>query len=254
MDSKKKKGTKVPTVKKTNQLFSHKEYISTLDSLKKHIRECQSKAAISVNRELIKLYWDIGMTISEKQQKSGWGSNVIENLAKDLQNAFPGINGFSRSNIFHMRSFYNAYEKVQQAARQLDELPIFNIPWWHNVILLTKLKDTTQRLWYAQKTAEQGWTRSALEDWIESDLYSREGKAITNFSAKLPESQAKVAQEILRDPYNFDFLSLRAGFHERELEEGLVEQIQKTLIEFGHGFAFVGRQYPLEVDGDTYYI
>lgn len=180
-----------------------KDYAQTLLLLKKRIQEAQTRAALSVNHELIKLYWDIGMTIAEKQETSDWGTGVIETLAKDLQSAFPGMNGFSRSNVFYMRSFYKAYEKVQQGVGLFDS-PIFNIPWSHNIRLLTMLKNNTERLWYAKKIIELGWSRRELEDWIDSDLYSREGKAISNFSLRLPKEQAKVAQEMLKDPYNFD--------------------------------------------------
>lgn len=179
---------------------------------------------------------------------------MIDQLAKDLQTAFPGIEGFSRTNVFRMRAFYRSYQKVPQAVGLFENLPIFQIPWGHNILLSERVKNYEERLWYAEQSITNGWSRSALEDWIETNLYSRQGKAITNFSVRLPENESKIEQDAFRDPYNFDFLRLRAGFHEKELEEGLIEQIQKTLIEFGHGFAFVGQQYPLEVDGDTYYI
>lgn len=235
-------------------LFSSKEYASTLADIKKDIEERQLHAMLAVNKELICLYWNIGKRIVEKQEKSGWGSNVINQLAKDLQTAFPGIDGFSRSNVFRMRAFYRSYQKVAQAVRQIENLPIFQIPWGHNILISERIKNNEERLWYAEQTIKNGWSRSALEDCIEADLYSRQGKAVSNFSSRLSECQSKMAQDAFRDPYNFDFLRLRVGFHEKELEEGLIEQIQKTLIEFGHGFAFVRRQYPLEVDGDVYYI
>lgn len=230
------------------------EYRKTLSDIKKHIQQAQIKAVLAANKELIKLYWYIGKTIVNNQKESGWGSNVIEQLAKDLQNEFPGIAGFSRTNVFNMRAFYLAYEKVQQVAGQIDELPIFNIPWWHNVILLTKLKDTDERLWYAQKSIENGWSRNTLELWLESDLYHREGKAITNFSKTLTEPQSDMAQQSLKDPYLFDFLTLHEAYVEKDVEQGLIDHIQKFLLELGQGFAFVGRQVHLHVGQVDYYI
>src|SRR3990172_4170920 len=137
-----------------------KEYTQILAAIKKQVQEAQTKAVLAVNKELIKLYWHIGQTIAQKQKESGWGSGVIEQLANDLQKAFPGLGGFSRANVFYMRSFYLAYEKVQKPSGQLDGLPFFNIPWWHNVILITKLKQENERLWYAQKAIENGWSGS----------------------------------------------------------------------------------------------
>lgn len=231
-----------------------KDYFSTLAELKQRVREAQLKAATSVNKELIQLYWNIGKTIADKQEKNGWGSNAIERLAHDLQKEFPGVAGFSRANVFRMKAFFLAYEKVAQPVRQFDVLPIFQIPWGHNIVLLQKIKDTEERLWYAEKTTTYGWSRSALEDWIKSDVYRREGKAITNFSSKLPSPQSKLAQETLKDPYCFDFLTLADDHHEKDLEQGLIDNIQKTLMELGQGFAFVGRQVHLQVGESDFYI
>lgn len=255
----KAKATKnVPMKAKAVKDISVKEYTSTLVDLKNRIREAQIKAANAVNQELLKLYWSIGKTIVDKQEQSGWGSSFIEKLAKDLQNEFPGIEGFSRSNLFRMRAFYLEYSKVAPLARQFtdhENLGFLSlIPWSHNLLLMEKLDSVEQRLWYAKKTIENGWGKRALEDWIDKDIYSRQGKAVTNFSLRLPEPQSTLAKETLCDPYFFDFLNLPSGYLEKELEDGLVEKIQQTLLAFGHGFAFVGRQYPLEVDGDTYYI
>ncbi len=229
-------------------------YRALLEELKTRIRSAQTKAAVRVNEELIKLYWEIGCEIVGRQEKETWGTQVIDRLAKDLQNSFPGVGGFSRANVFKMRAFYLAYAKVSQAVRQIDELPFFRIPWGHNVILLTKLKKDAHRLWYAEQTVANGWSRSSLEDWIKSDLINRKGKAITNFAEKLPAPQSRLAQEILKDPYNFEFLTLADGYREKELEKGLLDHIRKFLIELGKGFAFIGSQYPLEVDNKDYYL
>ncbi len=209
---------------------------------------------MAVNKELIKLYWDIGKDIVEKQKQEGWGSKVLEKVAKDLQNELPGIEGFSRRNMFIMRAFYQAYEKVQQAVAQLDNLPIFSIPWGHNALILEKIKDSAERLWYASKVIEHGWSRSMLTVWIENGLYRREGKAITNFKTALPAPQSDLAQQSLKDPYVFDFLSLHKEHLEKDLEDGLVNHIQKFLIELGQGFAFVGHQHPIKAGKKDLYI
>lgn len=238
--------------------LSSKEYASTLASLKKQIQECQIRAITAVNKELVNLYWTIGKIIVEKQESSGWGSKFIEKLAKDLQSEFPGIEGFSRTNIFRMRAFYIAYKKVPPAVGQLDkgtDLGVLaKIPWSHNVVLMEKLTSLEAKIWYAKKVIEHGWSRTMLEMWIKSDLYHREGKAITNFQKTLPAPQSDLAQQTIKDPYIFDFLTLQEDHLEKDLENGLVEHIQKFLLELGQGFAFLGRQFPITVDGDTSYI
>lgn len=239
---------------KVKKSSATKSYASFLEQLKSRVRQSQTKASVAVNIELIQLYWDIGKSIVEKQEEEGWGANIIEKLCDDLQNAFPGIQGFSRANIFKMRAFYLAYEKVSQAVRLLNDLPITKIPWGHNILIITKVKDSKERLWYAEQVIEHGLSRNALEDWIKSKAYKRHGKAITNFKERLPEPQSKLAQEVLKDPYNFDFLTLESDYRELELEKGLTDHIQKLLLELGKGFAFIGRQYHIEIDGDDYYI
>jgi len=234
-----------------------KEYATTLASIKKRVQEAQVRASLAANKELLMLYWSIGKIIVEKQKKSRWGSNLIERLAKDLQNLFPGISGFSRANIFRMRSFnlaYEACEKVSVAPRLLEDLPIFSLPWWHNVTLLTKLKNTQQRIWYAQKALEYGWSNTMLEHWIKTNLYKREGKALTNFVETLPKPHSDLAHQSLKDPYLFDFLTLHKEHLEKELEQGLIDHIQKFLLELGQGFAFLGRQVHIEVEGKDFYI
>jgi len=240
--------------RKTPVTVSTKEYAQTLLTIKKQVQEARIKATFAANKELIRLYWTIGKTIAEKQKQDGWGSSVVERLANDLQNAFPGMVGFSRANVFRMLAFYGAYEKVAQAARQLEELPFFNIPWFHNVIILQRLKSSKEQLWYAQKTIENGWSRSMLESWIKSDLYHREGRAVTNFAKTLTAPDSDMAKQSFKDPYLFDFLALRDDYLEQELEQGLIDHIQKFLLELGQGFAFVGRQKHIEVDNTDFYI
>lgn len=216
-------------------------YAETLAALKIKIREAQLKAVVTVNTEMIRLYWHIGQTIDINEKQGGWGAKIIEKLSKDLMSAFPGMKGFSQRNLLYMRQFADAYPDFG-----ITQQPVAQIPWGHNVLLLTKIKDLNQRLWYAERTIEHGWSRSMLLIWIENNLYSREGKAITNFKDTLPLPQSDLAQQITRDPYCFQFLSLEKDFREKELEKGLIDHVQKLLSEFGRGFAFVGRQCPLK--------
>jgi len=224
-------------------------YEEFLRGLKERIRTAQVKAALAVNRELVLLYWRIGQDILERQRHSGWGSKVIDRLAADLRSAFPEMSGFSQRNLKYMRAFAEAWpdeDFVQQVAAQL--------PWFHNCTILDKLKNLAERIWYAQQTIENGWSRNILIHQIESNLFHRKGKAMTNFDRTLPAPQSELAQQIIKDPYNFDFLSLGSEAKERDLERGLIAQLQKFLLELGVGFAFVGSQYPLEVDGEDFFI
>ena len=250
------------------------DYVEFLESLKSRVQQAQTKAMLSVNRELIQLYWDIGRLIFERQEVAGWGQSVLERLADDLQKALPGVGGFSRSNVFRMRAFYVAYHspervarvvrqtkapgKVAQPVRQLteEEPPeaVAGLPWGHNVVLLQKVKDSVQRLWYAAKTVEHGWSRAVLTVQIESGLFARQGSAVTNFERRLPAPQSDLAQQSFKDPYLFDFLTLREEAAERDLEEGLVAHIQKFLLELGAGFAFVGRQVHVTVGDSDFYL
>ena len=226
-----------------------KSYQDFLGRLKNQIQTAQVRAVTAVNRELVLLYWGIGREILTRQQHEGWGTKVIDQLAKDLRHEFPSMQGFSPRNLKYMRAFAAAWPEepiVQQPAAQL--------PWFHNCVLLDKVKDAGERLWYAQAAIEHGWSRNILVMQIESDLYRRQGKATTNFQTTLPKPQSDLAQQLLKDPYNFDFLTLSKDAHEREVETGLVGHFQKFLLELGVGFSFVGRQVPLEVSGKEYRI
>ncbi len=232
-----------------------------LEQIKQRIQTARTQATLAVNRQLLELYWSIGQEIAAQQEARGWGDSILLQLARDLQAAFPGVSGFSRTNLYRMRAFYLAYrtrsENVPQVAGQLGEnVPqvVAQIPWFHNVILLEKVKDPAIREWYAQAAFENGWSRNVLEMQIESRLHERQGKATTNFSRTLPPPQSDLAQALLKDPYHFEFLTLADDAHEREVERGLLEHIRQFLLEMGSGFAFVGSQYPLEVDGKDYYL
>lgn len=230
-------------------LFSDDNYNAFLRDLKGRIRAAQVKAALAVNKELILLYWQIGREILARQKEQGWGSKVIDRLAKDLKREFPDITGFSPRNLKYMRAFAEAYPDEQFVQEALAQ-----ITWYHNIALLEKLKDAQQRLWYAQKTIENGWSRNILALQIESNLYQRQGEAITNFERTLPAEESDLSHQLLKDPYNFDFLTLSETAQERDLERALVDRIRDFLLELGVGFAFVGSQYRLEVEGDEYFI
>ena len=222
-------------------------YGSFLQDLKERIRRAQVKAALSVNRELVLLYWQIGREILDRQASEGWGTKVIDQLAQDLRGEFPQMSGLSSRNLKYMRSFAEAYpdEAIVQA-------PLAQITWYHNITLVEKVKDSEQRLWYAQQTSVNGWSRNVLVLQIESRLFDRQGSAVTNFEQSLPKPQSDLAQQLLKDPYCFDFLTISQDAQERELEKALVEHIRDFLLELGMGFAFVGSQYPLTVDDQDY--
>jgi predicted nuclease of restriction endonuclease-like (RecB) superfamily len=233
----------------TNQppLFPDSTYADFLNGLKQRIRAAQVKAALAVNQELIHLYWQIGHEILTRQQEQGWGGKVIERLAKDLKREFPDMAGFSQTNLKYMRNFAETYSEEEISQRSVDQLP-----WRHNIVLFTKLKEQEARFWYAQKTIENGWSRDILVMQIESNLFARQGGAITNFARSLPIPQSDLAQQLLKDPYNFDFLTLTEGAQERELERALIDHIRDFLLELGLGFAFLGSQYPLVVSNKEY--
>jgi predicted nuclease of restriction endonuclease-like (RecB) superfamily len=225
------------------------DYDQFLQSLKERIRSAQVKAALAVNHELILLYWQIGRDILERQQIQGWGAKVIDLLAQDLKRDFPDMQGFSPRNLKYMRAFAEAYPEealVQQVVAQ--------IPWGHNVRLLDAVKDLNERLWYIEKTIENGWSRNVMQSQIESGLYHRQGGAITNFQRTLPPAQSDLAHSLIKDPYNFDFLTLAENAQERDLENALTERIRDFLLELGVGFAFVGSQYPLTVGSKDYQV
>ena len=216
-------------VRMADQTPSTQTYAALLASIKERIQSAQVRASVAVNRELVFLYWGIGKEILARQQAEGWGTKVIERLAKDLRSAFPRMQGFSRTNLLYMRAFSEAWPEesiVQQLVGQL--------PWGHNVRLLDLVKTPEERLWYVQAAIENGWSRNMLALHVEARLFHRQGKAATNFQRTLPSPQSDLAQQVLKDPYNFDFLTLTQDALEREVENGLVEHIQKFLVEARH--------------------
>lgn len=267
------------------------DYRDLLGDIKTRVRQAQHRAALSANAEMIRLYWDIGCLIAARQEREGWGAGVLPRLAVDLKNELPEEKGFSLRNLKLMVQFYRAYperlaigqrpvaqliessssaEIGQPAVAQTDaptvpetgqlsaapilQRAVVQLSWAHNVILIQKLKHLPTRLWYARQTLEQGWSRDTLAVQIKNRAHERQGAAVTNFSTTLPEAHAVLARGLLKDPYLFDFLTLEEPFHERELETGLLAHIQTFLIELGRGFAFVGRQYRLEVSDREFYL
>jgi predicted nuclease of restriction endonuclease-like (RecB) superfamily len=250
-------------------------YGELLGDLKTRVRQAQLKASLAVNAEMILLYWDVGQMIHQRQQQDGWGTGVIPRLSRDLRNDLPELKGFSERNIGYMIRFAREYDVsviLQQPVAKLVEsvessaiIPqsscprivrdlLAQIPWGHNILLMEKFKDLPTRLWYAQQTIVNGWSRDTLTSMIKNRTHERQGAAVTNFANRLPAPQSELARQLLKDPYVFDFLTLEEPFHERELEVGLVEHVEKFLLELGQGFAFVGRQYPLKVSDDDFYL
>lgn len=224
-------------------------YAEWLADLKGQIHAAQQRAALAVNTELISLYWRIGRDILDRQTQQGWGAKVVERLSHDLRATFPDLGGFSRANLMYMRAFAAAWPDdaiVQQAVGQ--------IPWGHNIVLLTKLKDQSLRLAYAAAAVEHGWSRNVLAMQIEARVLERQGKAVNNFERTLPAAQSDLARETLKDPYKLDFLGLKENAQEREIEQALIGHITDFLVELGAGFAYVGRQVHLEVGGDDFFI
>jgi predicted nuclease of restriction endonuclease-like (RecB) superfamily len=260
------------------------DFAALLAEVKGRIQAAQTRAVLAVNAELVRLYWDIGRVIHERQQREGWGAAVIPRLAAALKNELPEVKGFSERNIKLMLAFYRDYadadvivqqpvaqlpgprispqpvaksgslEKVQPPVAQLPNSTFWAIPWAHHVILMQKVKDFSTRRWYMEQTLAHGWSRNVLALQIDAQAHARHGKAVSNFAAVLPAPQSDLTQQTLKDPYIFDFLTLTEPFQERELETELVRHLEKFLLELGQGFAFVGRQYRLSVGGDDFYL
>jgi predicted nuclease of restriction endonuclease-like (RecB) superfamily len=220
----------------TELLPDSKVYRDLLANVKAQIRTARVRAALAANRELVLLYWQIGKEILTRQRQEGWGARVVDFLAQDLRVEFPEIRGLSTRNLKYMRSFAEAWPKKST----------------HNCVLLDKVKAPTERLWYAQQTIQNGWSRNVLVMQIESGVYRRQGSATTNFRTTLPEPDSDLAQQLIKDPYTFDFLTLAKDARERELESGLLVHLRDFLLELGAGFAFVGSQVPLEVGGEDF--
>lgn len=234
-----------------SDLIEREDYHSLFLELKSKIHQSQIRAALAVNKELVLLYWQIGNSILIKQEKEGWGSKIIEQLAKDLKSEFPLMKGFSVRNLKYMRSFAENYRDLE-----FVQVVLAQITWYHNITLLDKVKDSTERNFYIQESIKNGWSRNVMVHQIESNLYKRQIQAekVHNFQETLSKPQSDLAHEMLKDPYNFDFLCIGEEIKEKDLESALVKHITKFLLELGAGFAFIGKQYHLEVAGQDFYI
>lgn len=260
-----------------SDLIKDSEFKQWLIELKGRIRQSQLRAAIKVNSELLHLYWDLGRDIVVRQIDAAWGSGFYSHLSKELKKEFPDMQGFSITNLNYCKRFYQFYMNNAQLYEQLsDEFhpqagggfelsnnkediihpqvegkfqlnPLFSIPWGHQKYLIDKCKSVDEALFYIQKTIKNGWSRAMLMNFMDTSLYSTQGKSINNFDKLLPDVQSDLAKETLKDPYNFDFLTLTEDYKEKELEDALVTNITKFLLELGQGFAFIGRQYPIKV-------
>lgn len=226
------------------------EYKAWFSDLKERISLARQKASLSVNSALMELYWQIGRDMIQKEQAASWGSGFIERLSRDLTHEFPDMKGFSRRNLYAIRQWY-LFHSVQS---EFVPQAVAQIPWGHNRLIISKVKDYDEASWYIYATIENGWTRDDLELKIEKDEYKRAGKSLTNFSKTLPTPQSGIARETLKDPYNFDFLGLEDEAQERAIESALTGKIADFLLELGKGFAFVGRQVKLVVSENEYYL
>jgi len=238
----------------------NREYKNWLSQLKSQFRDTQLKAVVTVNSALLEFYWQLATEITEKQKSSIWGDGFLKQLSQDLIAEFPDVKGFSLNNLQYIKRWYLFYIDdsncgtacstiSQQAASQL-----FLIPWGHNLKIISKSQSIEEALFYVKNTIKYGWSRAVLTHQIDSKLWQRKGKAISNFSKTLPATQSDLAQQTLKDPYVFDFLNLTNEYNERALEQGLVQHITQFLLELGAGFAYIGKQVPLQVGKRNFFL
>ncbi|MCI7399333.1 MAG: PDDEXK nuclease domain-containing protein [Prevotella sp.] len=262
-------------------LATNRDFKSWVSQLKQDIRSAQIKAAIKVNTELLRLYWRMGADICEKQKSASWGDGWLKELSRELMTEFPDMKGFSHRNLQYIRQWYLFYNQehtiVQQVVAQLEDVNVqqpvakldndmrqqpvaqisedvfFSVPWGHHLYIISQCKDVSRAVFYLKKTVENGWSRAVLLNYLDTNLYERQGKAVNNFNRLLANPQSELAAQTLKDPYNFDFLTLDGEYRERELEHALTHNVTRFLLELGTGFAFVGSQVPLQVGEDTVY-
>ena len=262
-------------------MASNSDFKSWVSQLKQDIRSAQIRAAIKVNTELLRLYWRMGADICEKQKSASWGDGWLKELSRELMTEFPDMKGFSHRNLQYIRQWYLFYTQentiVQQVVAQLEDVNVqqavakldddmrqqtvaqisedvfFSVPWGHHLYIISQCKDVSRAVFYLKKTVENGWSRAVLLNYLDTNLYERQGKAVNNFNRLLANPQSELAAQTLKDPYNFDFLTLDGEYRERELEQALTHNVTRFLLELGTGFAFVGSQVSLQVGEDTVY-
>ncbi len=245
---------------KNDKLISNKDYRLWLKNIKQRIQQAQLKAATFINTALLEFYWSLGADIVEKQKQTTWGSGFLKQLSHDLMLEFPDMKGFSYRNLRAIRQWYSFYTSdlaETEAASTIWQQPVAKlaqIPWGQNLAIVSKCKNTEEALFYVHKTIENNWSRSVLTHQIESGLYARQGKAVTNLKKTLPSPQSDLANELVKNPYNFDFLTLGEAFTEKELEKGLIDHIAKFLLELGAGFAYLGKQIQLQIGQRDFFL
>lgn len=249
-----KNNENTPTFVYRDRMLTDSKYVEWLSDVKIRFSQNQIKASIQVNTSMLEFYWSIGRDLVALRAEERWGAGVVKQFSLDMRQSFPNITGFSDSNIKYMKRWYLFYyeriTKSQQAADQLDMPESFGkVPWFHHVQIISKCKTLDEALFYVKKVSTEGWSRHFLEEQISARLFQTQGAAITNFERTLPDSQNLLAKEILKDPYHFDFLSMKTEYDERGLEEALVANITHFLLELGKGFSFVGRQMELQMPG-----
>lgn len=244
------------------------EYKIWIQDICNRYRMRQIKASVSVNREMIGFYWSIGRDIVDKKAESKWGSGFFDNLSKDMKEILPGVEGLASTNLRYMKKFYEIYSPVilpqpvgelranknqqnfPQLVGSLSEQELFSIPWGHHRSIIDKYKGNVEKaIFFVKKTIENNWSRAVLLNFLETDLYQRQGKSVSNFEYSLPMPQSDLAQEITKDPYNFDFVTIKEEYNEKELKDALMDNITKFMLELGKGFAFVGREYVIPIEG-----
>lgn len=232
-------------------------YAEWLESIKSQYRNAQLKAAVKVNSELLRFYWKLWHDLVTLKAEKRWGAGIIERISLDFKEAFPKQSGFSKTNLWYIRKWYVFYSQLDpilhQPGGELEDL-LFQVPWRHHCEIITKCQTTEEAIFYLQETVNNGWSRSALENALMANFYQQKGKAITNFQKQLPSSQSKLAKEALKDPYIFDFLTMREDYDEKDLEDELTKHITQFLLELGKGFSFCGRQVEIVVSGTSYRI
>jgi len=240
-------------MKQNNLTIDYKEFIK---NIKSKIQSSQLKAHIKVNEELLRLYWELAKMIVDRQAQSSWGDGFLKDISRDLKIEFPNMKGFSYRNIKYIRQWYSFYQKSigQQAVAQMEIDKIFQIPWGHNIAIVSKVKNYDEAKFYINATIENNYSRAILIKQMENDLYTKSGKSITNFKNTLAKRNLDLAIESIKNPYNFDFLDIRTEHDEKELEDALVQNMTSFLLELGSGFAFVGRQYKLNIEENIYKI
>lgn len=234
-------------------LTRNTEYKKWIANLKTKVKQVQLKTAVTVNQQLLMFYWELGADIVEKQKNTAWGEGFLKQLSRDLMAEFSDIKGFSERNLKYIRQWF-LFWFTDTAIGQQPVAQLTQIPWGHNLAIIAKCKNTDEGLYYVKNTLQYGWSRSVLTHQIEGHLWQREGKALTNFTQSLPSPQSDLAHQTLKDPYIFDFLSLTKSYDEKELEKGLIQHITQFLLELGAGFAYLGKQVPLQVGEREFFI